>query len=94
MSTIEITLKVRKGIRWNHNETILTFIISRAMREPEFADRLLTDANKALAGYDLTAEEFAQIQGITRTEFVTLATEDRKSMGVTSSVVITLQGDR
>ena len=60
-------------------ETILT----RAMSDPEFADLLFTDAEKALAQYSLPAEELSKFKGITRADFEALtshAPEERKSL--------------
>jgi hypothetical protein len=39
----------------------LVQVIDRASREPAFRAQLRTDADRALAGYDLTAEERAQV---------------------------------
>ena len=57
-------------------ETILT----RAMSDPEFAEQLFNNPEEALASYDLTAEEYAQLQKMSQTEFTALVAEDRKSL--------------
>jgi hypothetical protein len=59
-------------------ETILT----RAMSDPAFADLLFSDAEKALAGYDLSAEELASLKSMSRLDFEKFsaaAPEERKS---------------
>jgi len=58
-------------------------ILSRAMSDAAFAEELFASPSKALAGYDLTAEEIAQITSMSRAEFAALATEERKSFGLT-----------
>ncbi len=68
-------------------ETILT----RAMSDPAFADLLLADPEKALAGYDLTAEEVASLKSMTRADFGALsadAPEERKSMALNAYLKI------
>jgi hypothetical protein len=62
-------------------ETILT----RAMSDGAFANLLFTDPDKALADYELTAEEVASLKGMPREEFDQFAQaspEERKSFGV------------
>jgi hypothetical protein len=62
-------------------ETILT----RAMSDPAFAELLFTKADKALAGYDLTAVEIANLKSMPRQAFDKAASgtpEERKSFGV------------
>ena len=59
-------------------ETILT----RMMSDAEFADQLFTDAEKALAQYSLSAEEFSKLNNISRADFekfASTAPEERKS---------------
>ena len=56
-------------------------ILSRAMSDPNFAEELLADPEKALSGYDLTVEEIAQFRGLTRAEFAAMTTGERKSFG-------------
>lgn len=58
----------------------LETILSRAMNEPEFAEQLFNDPDQALAGYELSAEEYAKLKELSRAEFDALALEDRKSM--------------
>ena len=55
-------------------------ILSRMMNEAEFAEAVFTDANKALAEYELSADELAKFQGLTRSQFEGLTPDDRKSM--------------
>ena len=58
-------------------------ILSRAMSDPAFAEQLFADADQALAGYDLTAEEIAKLKGMSRGDLnamTALAPEERKSM--------------
>ena len=62
----------------------LETVLSRAMSEPAFAEQLFADAEKALAGYDLTAEEKDQLKGMSRTDFAAFSSaspEERKSFG-------------
>ncbi len=64
-------------------------VLGRAISEPEFADLLLSDPDNALAGYDLTAEEFESLRSMTRVDFETLAQaspEERKSFSVISNL--------
>ena len=61
----------------------LETILSRMMNEPEFANAVFTDAEKALTEYNLSAEEIAKFKGITRADFEALtsyAPEERKSL--------------
>ncbi len=58
----------------------LETILSRAMSDPAFADALFADPEKALAEYDLSAEEIAIFKNITRAEFESLEAEARQSM--------------
>jgi len=57
-------------------------ILSRAMSEPEFADRLFSDPESALAEYDLSSAELDQFKKMSRTDFAALTPEDRKSMAL------------
>lgn len=41
-------------------------VLSRAMRDSTFAESLFVDPAKALAGFELTAEEIAKFHGISR----------------------------
>ena len=57
-------------------------VLSRAMSEPEFANQLFSDAQKALVGFDLTTDEVTQLKSMSRAEFDKFANaspEDRKS---------------
>jgi len=60
----------------------LETVLSRAMSDAAFAEQLFADAEKALAGYDLTTDEVVQIKSMSRTEFQATATEERKSFFV------------
>jgi hypothetical protein len=58
-------------------------VLSRAMSDSAFADALFADAEKALAGFDLTPEEITKLQKISHTEFdkwAKASPEERKSM--------------
>jgi hypothetical protein len=64
-------------------QTIET-ILSRAMSDATFAETLFANPEKALAGYDLTADEIANVKGMARTDFDKFSSaspEERKSMG-------------
>jgi len=57
-------------------------ILSRMMNDPEFADAIFANAEKALAEYDLSADEIAKFKGMSRADFEDLASaspENRKS---------------
>jgi acetyl-CoA acetyltransferase len=59
-------------------------ILSRAMSDASFAEALLANPEQALAGFDLTAEELANVKGMSRAdfnEFAAASPEVRKSMG-------------
>ena len=60
-------------------------ILDRAMSEPDFAQQLFADADQALRGYDLTAEELIQIKSISQTKFNAMALEERKSFASIST---------
>jgi len=62
--------------------TTIDIILSRAMSDAVFTEELFANPSKALAGYDLTAEETVQITSMSRAEFAALATEERKSFGL------------
>ena len=60
-------------------------ILSRMMNEPEFADVVFADTEKALAEYKLSAEELERFQQISRADFEALtgaSPETRQSMVV------------
>jgi hypothetical protein len=60
-------------------------ILSRMMQESEFAEAVFADAEKALAEYDLPADEIKLFQESFRADFEALAAaspEERKSMVV------------
>ena len=58
-------------------ETILT----RMMSDSAFADAVFTDTEKALAEYNLSAEDLAKFKELTRAHFQAMSTEERKSFG-------------
>ena len=58
-------------------ETILTRMIS----DSAFADALFADAEKALAEYNLSAEDLAKFKGMSRAQFEAMNPEERKSFG-------------
>lgn len=57
-------------------ETILT----RAMNDPEFAEQLFIDPDKALDTYQLSTQEMELFKNLTRAKFTALAPEERKSL--------------
>ena len=56
-------------------------VLYRAMSDSDFADSLFANPEKVLAGFDLTAAEAANFQGLSRAEFEALTSrpEERKS---------------
>ncbi|MCK6568855.1 MAG: Os1348 family NHLP clan protein [Anaerolineales bacterium] len=44
-------------------------VLTRAMSDAAFADSLFANPEKALTGFDLTAEEIASLKGMSRAEF-------------------------
>ena len=69
-------------------------ILSRMMREPDFAEAVFTNAEKALAEYNLTPKEYAAFKALSRAEFDAQAVEGRKSMAIQlkGSQIITFTG--
>jgi len=61
-------------------ETILT----RMMNDPAFAEAVLTNAEKALAEYNLSVDEVAKLNELTRAQFEGMTPEERKSFGWTN----------
>ena len=61
-------------------------VLSRMMSEPAFADAVFADASKALAEYNLTAEEAAKFKGLTRAQFASMSPEERKSFIVVHDI--------
>jgi len=59
-------------------ETILT----RMIKEPEFAEAVFANAEKTLAEYKLSADELTKFKSLTRSEFEGMTPEDRKSFGL------------
>jgi len=67
----------------------IEIILSRMMNEPAFADSVFADAEKALAEYELSVDEIAKFEDMSRTDFETYASaspEERKSFGSTATV--------
>ena len=62
--------------------TTIETVLTRMMNEPAFADAVFTDAAAALADYQLSAEELANIKAMSRAGFENMTPEDRKSFGV------------
>lgn len=60
--------------------SILETILSRAMNDESFADQLFSDAETALAEYDLSADEVEKLKGLSRAQFDATPPEERKSM--------------
>ena len=54
-------------------------ILFRALSDIEFADMLFTRTEQALADYNLTPEETAQLKSMSRVDFEILAAEECKS---------------
>lgn len=54
-------------------------ILAHAMREPDFAQQLFADADQAISGYDLSAEERTQIKSISHATFNNMPLEERRS---------------
>ena len=57
-------------------------VLTRAMSDPEFANQLFSDAEQALVGFDLTADEVTQLKSMSRADFDKFSNaspEDRKS---------------
>ena len=69
-------------------------ILSRMMREPDFAEAVLTNAEKALAEYNPTPKEYAAFKSLSRAKFDAQAVEGRKSMAIQlkGSQIITFTG--
>lgn len=61
-------------------------ILSRAMSDAAYGDLLFADPDRALADFELTAEETAKLKSLSRTEFNMLMSspEERKSFGITT----------
>lgn len=55
-------------------------ILSRAMNDPEFAELLFTDSEKALAEYHLPDEIVSKLIGLSRSKFEAMTSEGRRSM--------------
>jgi len=59
---------------------VVESILSRAMNDAEFVEQLFANPDKALAGYNLSAEETAQIKKMTRSEFNSMMAEMPESL--------------
>ena len=61
-------------------------VLSKAMSDAKFADALFADPEKALAGYDLTAVEIANLKAMSRADFekqyASGTADERKSFGI------------
>jgi len=57
-------------------------VLSRAMSDSAFAEQLFANPDQALASFDLTSEEITKFKGMSRAEFETIVSEDRKSFAV------------
>ena len=61
----------------------ITTILDRMMNEPAFADAVFANVEKALAEYDLSADDIAKFKEISRADFEVFASaspEERKSL--------------
>ena len=59
-------------------------ILDRMITDPDFTEAVFADAEKALAEYNLSAEEMDKFKDISRVDFEAFAAaspEERKSMG-------------
>jgi hypothetical protein len=64
-------------------ETVET-VLARAMNDASFAESLFSNAEEALASYDLTKEEIEGFKSMSReafAEYAKVSPEERKSMG-------------
>lgn len=55
-------------------------ILSRAMSDPQFAEQLFTNPEKALDTFQLSAQEMEIFKNLAQTRFTALAPEERKSL--------------
>jgi hypothetical protein len=76
----------RSFLGGNHNESASTAglesVFTRAMSDTAFADQLFSNPEKALAGFDLTAEEITWLKTISRAEvdqYSKASLEERRS---------------
>jgi hypothetical protein len=66
------------------SEKTVETILTRAMSDASFAETLFANPEKALAGYDLTSDEIANVKGMSRADFdkySSVSPEERKSLG-------------
>ena len=64
--------------------SIIETILSRAMSDDTFAEQIFSDAETALAEYNLPADEVAKFKGLSRVQFDAMTPDERKSMSVGS----------
>lgn len=57
-------------------------ILERMMNDPAFADAVFADAEKALTDYNLSVEDLTKFRNLSRAQFDTMSTEERKSFFV------------
>ena len=66
----------------------ITVILNRMINEPAFAEALIATPEKALAEYNLPADEIAQFKGLSQADFEALASqapEERRSLATASN---------
>jgi hypothetical protein len=66
------------------DEGLIT-ILTRAMRQPDFLELLLSDPDQALAGYVVTPSESYRLRTLTRATFDELAKELKLRLGQPSA---------
>ena len=62
--------------------TTIEIVLSRAMSSAAFAELLITDTEKALAGYQLSAAEIDQIKSLPREVFPVFAPDDGRFFSI------------
>jgi len=62
--------------------TTIEIVLSRAMSSAAFAELLLTDTEKALASYELSAAEIDQIRSLPREVFPVFAPENGRTFSI------------
>jgi len=55
-------------------------VLDRMMNEPDFADAVFADAEKALTEYSLSNDEIAVFKNMTQVQIESMRADDRKSM--------------
>jgi len=63
-------------------------ILSRMMNDAAFADSVFATAEKALAEYSLSADEFAKFKDLSKAQFEGMSPEDRKSFTLVLTVKV------